>query len=427
MPHRANLWGGISPQISPMPRSSAWVTVLRTGLSHSLSQEGCRSGITVNEKRGKARVNISEALGEGRRRQVPLPIDWTPENVDAIREATLAIYRSLVAGRPIDVAVAALTEEERDGNSGELPNTNGGPINWQALVEAFRERKLGSGEIKPTTWTNIYARRMKVILAAVERAKTPVQLLEAITAPWATQPGCRGRQLQVQQTAAILRWGVDTGRLPAEWAPPLDLSPYVGRRRESAAITTPLTVDEILALVEAIPDPKWRYAFQLLAAYGLRPEELQHLELRNGRLWCSYCKVSSRGKTEPRPLRLLPCDSWAVAWNLEPIYQADRLPPMKPGLGADAMGLYMRRRDLWSELRCRYEEQGEKLVLYSCRHAYAHRAHTLCPMLPTKFVAAAMGHSLETHLAAYSRWIGDDEVDAAFERASQRMEQLQAP
>jgi len=70
--------------------------------------------------------------------------------------------------------------------------------------------------------------------------------------------------------------------------------------------------------------------------------------------------------------------------------------------------------DLWSELRRRYEEQGEKLVLYSCRHAYAHRAHTLCPMLPTKFVAAAMGHSLETHLAAYSRWIGDDEVDAAF-------------
>ena len=44
-------------------------------------------------------------------------------------------------------------------------------------------------------------------------------------------------------------------------------------------------------------------------------------------------------------------------------------------------------------------------------------------LLPTTFVAAAMGHSLETHLAAYSRWIGDDEVDAAFERASQRMEQ----
>jgi integrase len=401
-----------------MPRPSAWVTVLRAGLSHSLSQEGCRSGITVNEKRGMARVNISEALGDGRRRQVPLSIDWAPENVDAIREAALAIYRGLVAGQPIEVAIEAVAGEPEAGIS------NAGPINWSALIEAFRERKLGSGEIKPTTWTNIYARRMKVILAAVDRAETPVQLLEAITAPWASQPGCRGRQLQVQQTAAILRWGVDTGRLPAEWAPPLDLSPYVGRKREAAAVTTPLAVGEILALVEVIPDTRWRYAFQLLSAYGLRPEELQHLELRGGRLWCTYSKISSRGRTEPRPLRLLPCDRWAAEWNLEANYQADRLPPMKPGLGADAMGLYMRRRELWTELRQRYEAEGEKLVLYSCRHAYAHRAHTLCPMLPTKFVAAAMGHSLETHLAAYSRWIGDDEVDAAFERAAQRMEQL---
>ena len=49
MPQRATLWGGISPQISPMPRPGDWVTLLRAGLSHSLSQEGCRSGITVNE------------------------------------------------------------------------------------------------------------------------------------------------------------------------------------------------------------------------------------------------------------------------------------------------------------------------------------------------------------------------------------------
>jgi hypothetical protein len=79
-----------------MPRSNAWVTVLRTGLSHSLSQAGCHSGITVNEKRGKARVNISEVLGQGRRRQVLLPIDWVPENVDAIRDATVALYQQIV-------------------------------------------------------------------------------------------------------------------------------------------------------------------------------------------------------------------------------------------------------------------------------------------------------------------------------------------
>ena len=36
-----------------------------------------------------------------------------------------------------------------------------------------------------------------------------------------------------------------------------------------------------------------------MAAYGLRPEELQHLQLRDGRLWCTDEKVASRGKTKP--------------------------------------------------------------------------------------------------------------------------------
>jgi hypothetical protein len=122
MPRRANLWGIISPQvsiqISPMFRPSDWVTLLRAGLSHSLSQRGCRSGITVNEKRGKARVNISETLGHGRRRQVPLPIDWSPENGDAIRDAALAVYRSLAAGQPIEPVLSALSNK---GVSSDTP------------------------------------------------------------------------------------------------------------------------------------------------------------------------------------------------------------------------------------------------------------------------------------------------------------------
>lgn len=341
-----------------------------------------------------------------------LPIPWAQDQIDAIREAVLALHDAHRDGSPLGAAVAALTTDTSDAT---LP---AGVIDWPALGEAFKQRKLSSGQTSPTTWANVYARRMKAILAAADRAASPAQLLEAVTAPWADQPGCRGRQLLVQQTAALLRWGVDSGRLPGEWAPPLDLSPYVGRKREAAAITTPMAVGDILDLVEAMPDPRWQLAFKLLAAYGLRPEELQHIEQRGGRLWCAYSKVTSRGRTEPRPLRLLPCDDWAAAWNLEASYRPEQLPPMRPGYGAECLGLYVRRRALWGELRRRYEAQGEKLVLYSARHAYAHRAHTLCPMLPTKFVAAAMGHSLETHLQAYSRWIGDDEVDAAFERAA---------
>jgi hypothetical protein len=170
--------------------------LLRAGLSHSLSQEGCRSGITVNEKRGKARVNISEALGHGRRRQVPLPIDWSAENVDAIRDAALVVYRSLVAGKPIEPVIASLVCKDDPGNGMESAGPEAESINWPALVEAFRERKLGSGEIKPTTWTNNYVRRMRLILVAIDRCQTPVQLLEAVIAPWASLHSCAGELIR---------------------------------------------------------------------------------------------------------------------------------------------------------------------------------------------------------------------------------------
>ena len=62
------------------------------------------------------------------------------------------------------------------------------------------------------------------------------------------------------------------GLLPAQWAPPPDLASTIGRSRESKTVTTPIGVEDILAMVKAIPDPRWRLAFQLINAFGLRPE-----------------------------------------------------------------------------------------------------------------------------------------------------------
>jgi integrase len=72
------------------------------------------------------------------------------------------------------------------------------------------------------------------------------------------------------------------------------------------------------------------------------------------------------------------------------------------------------------ELRQGNEAAGEKLVPYSARHGYGLRAHLICER-PPKVAAAAMGHSVETHLAAYSKWCGDEVVDDAFERAATRL------
>ncbi|MFO7629689.1 MAG: hypothetical protein R6W06_09300 [Prochlorococcaceae cyanobacterium] len=295
------------------------------------------------------------------------------------------------------------------------------------MVELYCDHKLCSGEVKTATWERMYRPRMNLMLdllaAGFSGGPEDADALLRLTAgQWAERPGCRTRQLQVQNTAALLRWLVQQGRLGQAWDPPRDLGPFIGRSRQQRTVTTPMPVEHIQAMVRAIPNARWRLCFQLIAAYGLRPEEIQHLELRQGRLWCLYEKVAARGKTKPRPLRLLPCDKWAAAWNLEETYAADLLPPMRPGHGAQDVSQYLRRRSLWMELKRDYEAQGEKLVLYSCRHAYAHRAHVICD-LPPKVVAAAMGHSVQTHLAAYSRWCGDDVVDDAFVKAEQRLGQ----
>jgi integrase len=162
--------------------------------------------------------------------------------------------------------------------------------------------------LAPGDWEELIANHM---LGAVAMAATPQnakQLLETLARIWADKPGGRTRQIQIQSTAALLRWAVAERRLGEDWEPPQDLAVFVGRSRAAKAITTPFEVEHILGLVRAIPDARWRFAFQLMAAYGLRPEELQHLQIRQGRLWCMDEKVASRGKTRPRVLRPLPCD-----------------------------------------------------------------------------------------------------------------------
>jgi integrase len=416
-----------------MAAALAWETVLRAGVSHSLSRLGCRRGWSVANHRGLVRLNITAHAGAGQRRQLLLPIPWDGDHVDEVRDAVVALHSAFQDGEDLDDALARLypgQEPQPSAGRASLLQPAGDASrspSWPALVELYRDHKLCSGEVKASTWERMYRPRMGLMLELLaDRASGgPADadaLLRLTAEQWAERPGCRTRQLQVQYTAALLRWSVQQGALSQDWSPPQDLGPYIGRARHQRTVTTPMALEHILAMVQAMPDPRWRLCFQMIAAYGLRPEEIQHLEIRQGRLWCTYEKVAARGKTKPRPLRLLPCDRWTAAWKLEEAFSVERLPPMRPGHGAQDITQYLRRRALWMELKRDYEAQGEKLVLYSCRHAYAHRAHVICD-LPPKVVAAAMGHSLQTHLAAYSRWCGDDVVDDAFAKAEQRLGQ----
>jgi hypothetical protein len=47
------------------------------------------------------------------------------------------------------------------------------PGDWEGLIAAFREHKLISGEIKPTTWYRVYRHHMNHVLGAVAVAAPP--------------------------------------------------------------------------------------------------------------------------------------------------------------------------------------------------------------------------------------------------------------
>jgi integrase len=199
----------------------------------------------------------------------------------------------------------------------------------------------------------------------------------------------------------------------------------VGRRaptREQFALSDA----QVIRLVEGLQAigsdeaKRWAFAVQLCAEYGLRPTELFHLRFKGDQLWCNYCKKSGGGTTRPR--RLLPApvrdlDGAPMEWRLEQRLRAgERLPQVvDPSLAGDRMGRFLRRQTIWKQLNAEAEHLGEELVPYSLRHRYSATCHR--SNVPPKFIAEAMGHSLETHLRRYARFVSQGAAAAAFEAA----------
>ena len=165
---------------------------------------------------------------------------------------------------------------------------------------------------------------------------------------------------------------------------------------------------------------EWSFAIKLMATYGLRPIEVQYLEVRrNGKdtLWCTYAKKSGGGIGQAR--RLFPLHpTWEKKWNLiQKIKNNSPLPRMKAG-AAEAFKNYMRFNPVWKKLK----EKGCKG--YSFRHAWAMRAHLEYGLHPRE-AAPMMGHSLESH-QQYSRFFNEELLEESFERAIERRKATQS-
>ena len=159
---------------------------------------------------------------------------------------------------------------------------------------------------------------------------------------------------------------------------------------------------EIERLREAITASKLTaadlVAWDCLIVFGLRPKELQDLDLqlRDGALVAvvNRYKVSSKGKTKPRQVHAVPPAMWSLdCHQLLARWKQHGLPPGLLAARSPGQVLTQQLRRL---------HMPEELTAYGLRHAFALRLG-IGLGLHVRDAAELMGHSPQVHLSTYGR------------------------
>ena len=336
-----------------------------------------------------------------------LPFDFkkeaTPEALKRIGE----IFKRFIQakGKKTLAQAAAITEVSSSKHE----------IDWNELIKQFKPF-VPNASLK--TWTKSYIPVLNRAALLMQRTKgkpkNGEELMLKALEQW--EQGSRSRQIARRSLKNFLQWGVLRGKLSAAYAPPA----HIPEIRKPKRIGYALTDLQILRLIEFEVEEKWRFAIQLCSVFGLRPEELRYLSIKEGpkgkELWCNYqkSKGGKRGdKTEPRRLHALflkDMDGNFVDWNLQARLEAGEQPPsFDEGHGGEVLRTHLRRRPVWKALRKEAEKVGEVLVPYTFRHRYAKASHAAG--FPLANIASAMGHSVEVHLESYARFQPDGTAD----------------
>jgi integrase len=407
--------------LAPPATIPAWVRDLR-----SLIKREHGRGWSLSEQSGA--VKLTRRFPDGARSSVQLDLPWRSTSATAVL-TQLQRIRHRMDDAGLGLAEAAATVHPDTTASTEAAAT----IDWPELVRAFEKHKtIDTGDLKPTTWQEMYAPVMAQVIATTASRRAPRSgqtLLAALRDTYGGEPGSQGRRHRILYASQLLRYAVARFGASATWSPPADLGPFVGKRREAKRDSTPITDAQILVLLEGIPDERWRLLVALLACFGLRPVEVKYCRPNQdqGLLEVSYRKRTSRGSTKPRGVYGLDPEGLPglSAQVLMQLAKGD--PPLPPlgstdGVTAQAVTTYLNRRPAWLQLKAEAIEAGERLTAYSFRHGYALRAHEVAGLSP-RVTAELMGHSLLTHSNCYGQWTDQRTLQKAIAQSRQHQQQ----
>ena len=408
--------------------SRDWAADLRA----AIKQQFRLGGFTVREMNGK--VMLQKRWPDGSRKAAVLPIDWRPGITLNVLAAVEAVNDHLQTGMSLKEAVHLQWPVEESNNAGSVRIGRGG-TNWPEIVERFRTHKLQSGQVKLECWNQSYSYVMRRLIAALAGNNAPTNGKTLLLALATGKPGSRGRVVQIERAAQFLRFAVREVGIDQRWAPPEgeDLIDLKGRKAPNEKATSPqagqavpLMDDAFLALLDEIPDPRWRMAVGLCGVFGLRPIELQYCRPDGDGLRVEYQKRTARGTSPKRTVEALdPITRPGLGKQLllELSSGLIELPPMgsRDDLAGTSMNTYLRRRKCWSSLRDEAIGSGAgRLSSYSLRHGYAYRSAMVYD-IPIRAAAALMGHSVQVHMQHYGKWVDDAAVKSAVAAARERV------
>mgnify|MGYP003145967434 FL=1 len=333
-------------------------------------------------------------------------------------------------------------------------------IDWKGALDAYRKHK--GKKVKESNWEKKYMPVLvdfkhkiidgerkypknadgkkipcspPIVEQLAKKHKNSKSLCKAALKRW-EQGTTQHRHMRLA-LYGFLRYCVEERNFESIWLPPAVTDKDAVA--ETKRVGYPLTDAQILRLLDSLPvddaGNKWRFAFQCMATYGLRPEDLRYIHTRNGgqEIWSNYekSKGGKKGnKTEPRrlyPLLVHDVDG-PISWHLkEQLFICEQegrnlIPPLgKEGDASASCKTYLSRRKVWEAIKKEIAKEKQELTPYSFRHRYAYYGHNRPKADGTyrapKQVADAMGHTLDTHLLSYSRFKTKD-LASAFDETS---------
>ena len=312
----------------------------------------------------------------------------------------------------------------------------GGSVNWQEVAKRYEASRIGTGQVKASTYDREERRRIERTIELIyAKGRGAANDGPGVMRNYTSQHladlklGGVGRKRALLDVSRFLRFavkkcGAEASYLPLEGD---DLQDLIGLAETRKEDKVPVKPEQLFGLIDSLYEkPELRLAVTLVGLFGLRPAELKAMRVEDGRLKVGNVKRNRATAKAPKPDR--------VAYPLEIPELAgaagQALAQLSSGLVKLPAGIlnaqdfktcghtfrqYLDRHPYWAAL----VKANPGLSPYSLRHGYAYRG--ALAGIPLRQLAASMGHDVRTHMKHYGQWTDEAGLDAAFGAANAKL------